>query len=295
MDKETNRLKKELTQLEKTYKSGIINDDEYREAKKKIDKRIKSHSNNIKTEEKKKKIIKDIIDKPAVKQDNEDINHFRNKTKKEENNPIEHKPAYNPFEDDPNEKGNNIWSYLFLLLVIVLVLFFVYKYTDSIAPADKIVIIQEYSDFYCLYSAEMQTTLKKIKQEYGVNVKIYHMQFPNTDLHPMSRLAAEASECANEVNRFIEYHNELFFSKSKPQSEEDFIKIIESDKLDTDKIPEFEDCFLNHLKASDVDEDIKKGKEAGVTKTPTLVIDGELLVGAQPYEVIKQVIDKHLR
>lgn len=194
--------------------------------------------------------------------------------------------------DEPSFWGN-FGAFLLLLIIIVGILFFVHKYTQVLAPQSNTITIYEYSDFFCPYSAAMQTTLKKIKEDYGVKVKIYQRQFPNTDIHPLAKLAAEASECADDQNRFIEYHNQLFFPKNEIKTEDDLINL--ADDADIENVDKFTECLLNHDKLANVEEDIAEGKELGVKTTPTLVIDGELLVGAQPYEVVISVINKHLK
>jgi len=191
------------------------------------------------------------------------------------------------------KKEGSFWSYLILLVIIVMVLFFVYKYTQPVTPITKTVTIYEYSDFYCEYCAEMQVTLKDIKKDFGNKILIYHKQFPNEELHPLSKLAAEASECANDQNRFIEFHNALYFSDLPKETEQDLLDMAEL--MDFDDYDLFVECLTNHEKSEEVDKDITEGKANGVKFTPTLIINGEVLQGAQPYKVIKAEINKQLK
>ena len=57
----------------------------------------------------------------------------------------------------------------------------------------------------------------------------------------------------------------------------------------------FVECLTNHEKSEEVDKDITEGKANGVKFTPTLIINGEVLQGAQPYKVIKAEINKQLK
>ena len=43
-----------------------------------------------------------------------------------------------------------------------------------------------------------------------------------------------------------------------------------------------------------VDEGYKEGRRLGVSGIPTFFIGGEQVVGAQPYEAIKEVVERHL-
>lgn len=60
--------------------------------------------------------------------------------------------------------------------------------------------------------------------------------------------------------------------------------------LDTNK---FNSCFST-LNTATIDKDVTDGTTAGVSGTPSFVINGTLLVGAQPYSVFKQTIDQEL-
>ncbi|MBI4454133.1 DsbA family protein [Candidatus Woesearchaeota archaeon] len=264
-------------------------------------KQVKKHKEDKESETSKVKIVPyydDIKSEDEFAKENSN-NGYEKKVKgarKEKNNAV-----MNSYNHDNNNDNNdnepsfwgNFGAFLLLLIIIVGILFFVNKYTQVLTPQSNTVTIYEYSDFFCPYSAAMQTTLKKVKEDYGVKVKIYQRQFPNTEIHPLAKLAAEASECADDQNRFIEYHNQLFFPKKDIKIENDLISL--AGDADIESVDQFKDCLLNHDKLANVEEDIAEGKELGVKTTPTLVIDGELLVGAQPYEVVKAVINKHLK
>ncbi|MBS3122818.1 DsbA family protein [Candidatus Woesearchaeota archaeon] len=267
-------------------------------------KQVKKHKEDKDSETSKIKIVPyydDIKseDEHEFTEEKKNNNGYGKKVKsgrKEKNNNV-----INSYNDNNNKDNNydgpsfwgNFGAFLLLLIIIVGILFFVHKYTQVLAPQSNTITIYEYSDFFCPYSAAMQTTLKKVKEDYGVKVKIYQRQFPNTDIHPLAKLAAEASECADDQNRFIEYHNQLFFPKKEIKTENDLINLASD--ADIENVDKFKDCLLNHDKLANVEEDIAEGKELGVKTTPTLVIDGELLVGAQPYNVVKAVINKHLK
>lgn len=61
--------------------------------------------------------------------------------------------------------------------------------------------------------------------------------------------------------------------------------------LDTGK---FNSCFDGEKFKAQVDGDQKDGATAGVNGTPTFYVNGIELVGAQPFEAFKDVIDKEL-
>jgi protein-disulfide isomerase len=61
--------------------------------------------------------------------------------------------------------------------------------------------------------------------------------------------------------------------------------------LDTDK---WVQCAANQATADFINNQIKEGAQLGVTGTPTFFINNKMLVGAQPFSVLKEVIDAEL-
>ena len=56
----------------------------------------------------------------------------------------------------------------------------------------------------------------------------------------------------------------------------------------------FEQCLDSSKHQAVVKAAFDSGEKLGVNSTPTLYINGRPLIGAQPYEVFKQVIDEEL-
>jgi protein-disulfide isomerase len=57
----------------------------------------------------------------------------------------------------------------------------------------------------------------------------------------------------------------------------------------------FESCITNHKYQTAIQTDSNFAVDLGINSTPTFFINGLALVGAQPLDVFKQVIDKELR
>lgn len=293
MEKETDKLEKQLNHLGDLLKSGIITEEEYRENKKSIEKKIRTVNRKVYEEQEKKRAITKILQSPKEEPQKKKAPAAHQKLQKDEIKNVENMfDKKNKTNRKDKKEKDGFWSYILLVLLVAVILFGVYKYTDPFVPVSKTVTIYEYSDFYCEHCAALQKTLKDIKNEYGNAVKIYQMQFPNTDLHPMAAIAAEASECANDQKRFIEFHDAMFFGDTKPADMEGFVKIAEDI---VGNIELFRNCLETRQKKLEVEEDIAAGKQLGVKATPTLIIEGKLLQGAQPYEVIKAEIDKYLK
>jgi protein-disulfide isomerase len=107
--------------------------------------------------------------------------------------------------------------------------------------------------------------------------------------------AAEASECAADQDAFWEYHDKLFASQSGENQgafNKDNLKKFAADlKLDT---AEFNECLDTGKYAQAVQDQTTAAQQLGVRSTPAFVINGNPLIGAQPFEAFKQVIESEL-
>ncbi|MCS6937158.1 MAG: DsbA family protein [Candidatus Bipolaricaulota bacterium] len=159
---------------------------------------------------------------------------------------------------------------------------------------DAPVTIVEFADFKCGFCVRHFTrTLPLIVTEYINTGKVRYIYRNFAFLGVESRWAAEASECAHEQGRFWEYHDKLFETVAAgSQLLRSTLKELAAGLgLDTAK---FNACLDQSKYKAEVDEDIAAGREAGVTGTPSFVINGQLMVGAHPIETFRQKIEEAL-
>jgi len=156
--------------------------------------------------------------------------------------------------------------------------------------------IFEFSDFECPFCGRFYSqTLSQIEDTYVKNgdVALVYKQFPLTSLHPQAQKAAEASECAAELggnDAFWKMHN-LLFESGVSGGESAFKTYASQIGLDAG---EFEKCLGSGKYAAKISADTALGTSAGVRGTPGFIINGQLVSGAQPFSVFKQVIDANL-
>lgn len=158
---------------------------------------------------------------------------------------------------------------------------------------DARVTMVEFSDFQCSFCARyVQTTFPQLKKEYvdTGKVKIVFKNFP-LPIHQNAEMAAEAGECAFEQGKFWEY-KEILFNNQANLSVENLKKYAQDFGLDTGK---FNDCLDSKKFEEEVKRDLNEGVNVGVDGTPTFFINGEMLVGAQPFSVFKEVIEEKLK
>lgn len=154
---------------------------------------------------------------------------------------------------------------------------------------DAKVKIIEFSDFECPFCSRNVATMDKIKEEYRDQVSFTFRDYP-LDFHENAKIASLASQCAFEQKKFWEYYEKLFENQDALASSH--LKAYAKElKLDENK---FNDCLDSKKYEDEVEKDIADGVDAGVTGTPATFINGRKVVGAQPYEVFKKIIDEEL-
>lgn len=174
---------------------------------------------------------------------------------------------------------------------------------DRVLGSDKAKIIMfEYSDFQCPFCrkfwADSFASLKKNYIDTG-KVKLVFRQYPLESLHPSSRIAAEASECAGDQGKFWEMHDKIFVEQAKlgqgtvQFSAADLKKWAAATGLDAGK---FNECFDSKKFAQKVtDSENEINKLTGGIGTPTFFVGGQKIIGAQPFQVFQQTLDPLLK
>lgn len=115
-------------------------------------------------------------------------------------------------------------------------------------------------------------------------------------LGPESQWAAQASECAAEQDAFWEYHDLLFFDQYGGENQGAFsqenLKQFAGDLgLDTEA---FNTCLDSGRYESVVTAQRTTAQQLGVRSTPAFLINGQPVVGAQPFETFQQIIESEL-
>lgn len=158
----------------------------------------------------------------------------------------------------------------------------------------KVTII-EFSDFECPFCANyFRDTLPKIRADYieTGKVKVYYRHLPLA-FHPLAKPLAIASECANDQGKFWQMHDKIFENHDKISTSNIQIHKEWALELGLDPI-QFNNCVDNQQHVDSINEDAKAAAEVGITGTPGFFVNGRLVMGAQPYEVFKSIIDEEL-
>ncbi len=150
------------------------------------------------------------------------------------------------------------------------------------------VTIVEFSDFQCPFCSRAVPTIERIKKEYGPDqVKIVFRDMPLPS-HDRANPASNAAHCANEQGKFWEMHDVLFENQTKLSDNDlkDYAKKVGLDLL------KYDDCYGKKTHQALIDKSKTEAEKLGISATPSFVINGVLLQGAQPFEKFKEKIDR---
>jgi protein-disulfide isomerase len=107
-----------------------------------------------------------------------------------------------------------------------------------------------------------------------------------------SQWAAQASECAADQGAFWPYHDYLYEHQAGENggafSQDNLKRFARELELDTDA---FNTCLDSGKYSTTVGQETAYGQSLGVRGTPTFFVNGQLLVGAQPFEAFQKAIE----
>ena len=146
-----------------------------------------------------------------------------------------------------------------------------------------------FSDFQCPFCSRVEPTFNELEKTYAGKLKMAWKNQP-LPFHNHAQLDAEAAMAAGEQGKFWEYHDKLFANQNA-QERPDLEKYAQELGLDMAKFKAALDSgkFKAQIKA-----DSEEGTKLGASGTPTMFINGWKIVGAQPVDAFKKLIDQEL-
>jgi protein-disulfide isomerase len=158
---------------------------------------------------------------------------------------------------------------------------------------DAPITLIEFSDFQCPFCGRFaEDAGRQIREQYvsSGEVRIGHVHF--AFLGPESLWAAEATECAAEQGKFWEYHDYLFThqnGENRGAFNKDALKGF-AVQLGLDTVM-FNTCIDTQKYVDTVVNETEWAQSVGVQSTPTFVINGFPVIGAQPINVFEEVFN----
>jgi protein-disulfide isomerase len=160
----------------------------------------------------------------------------------------------------------------------------------ALGPADAPITIVEFSDYQCPFCKRWHAEVyDELLAAYPGKIKFVYRNLPLTSIHPDAQGAAEAALCAGEQNAYWQFHDKLMSNESLGNSA--YTQYAQDLNLD---MTTFNACVTDQKYKDAVQADSDFALNLGVRSTPTFFINGLAVVGAQPLDVFKQVIDQEL-
>jgi protein-disulfide isomerase len=220
-------------------------------------------------------------------------------------------------ESVKNKWHNRWWGIVFLLILVILVLgsaVFIYNLVyfletesqaninnavnnqvqietaddPSLGAAQPSITIVEFGDFQCPYCQQEYLTLRRVVMQYP-EVKLIFRDFPISATHPDALGAALGANCANEQNKFWEYHD-LLFNNQADLTIENLLLFAQDLNLDFNQ---FSACLGDQKYLNEIQNDLLDGMKLGITGTPTFFVNGYKVTGVVSYDTWVDILERY--
>ena len=176
-------------------------------------------------------------------------------------------------------------------------------YAKYMGTSSAPINIIEFGDFQCPFCKRFfDQTEPEIKKEYIDTGKARFSFLGISITGPDSLPLAAGSWCANEQEKYYQYHDYIYANQGSENSgwgTYEKIKILAKNIPDLD-MESFNTCLDSKKYEPRVTELTQLSANIGVTGTPTAFIGNSengytKITGAQPYEVFKNALDKYIQ
>jgi predicted DsbA family dithiol-disulfide isomerase len=162
---------------------------------------------------------------------------------------------------------------------------------DEIARSPRgIVTVVDFVDFECPFCRVTQAELAPLLAQHPDRLRLVRRQVP-LSIHPHARDAARAACCAELFGKGDSMASALFAAPVESLTREGCEQMAESVGL---PLASYRACVADPATDARIESDRVEFKSAGGYALPTIWIDGEKLVGAQPREALERAIDSAL-
>jgi protein-disulfide isomerase len=156
------------------------------------------------------------------------------------------------------------------------------------------VTVQIFSDFQCPYCLLVNPTLAQIEKDFPGRVRFVWRNFP-LPFHDHAALAAEAAQevfAQKGAAGFWQYHDRLFGAQDgSGQGRETLEKLAQEQGL---AMKRFRAALDSHKHRAAVMADVVAATQAGIRGTPSFLINGYFIGGAQPVATFERIITRAL-
>jgi protein-disulfide isomerase len=158
--------------------------------------------------------------------------------------------------------------------------------------ANALVTMVIFSDFQCPFCGKVEPTIDELTKTYGDKLRVVWKDNP-LPFHPRAEPAGEiAREArAEKGDKGFWAAHDLLFKNQQKQSDDDLLGYAKELGLDVDKT---KTAMTDHKYKAIMEADQDLADDLQASGTPHFFINGRRLVGAQPVDAFKKVIDEEV-
>jgi NhaA family Na+:H+ antiporter len=159
---------------------------------------------------------------------------------------------------------------------------------NCLGPPSARYSLVEYGDYESPHCRNVLGAVNELVRELQDDLCFVFRNYPQPDVHPRSRPAAEATEAAGLQGKFWLMHDRVFDHQDN-LSDSVLREIAQGLPIEME---DFDRDLSSGAAARRVDEDLESAKEAGVGDTPTFFVNGTLHVGQYEFLPLLDALKK---
>ncbi|OYD69808.1 DsbA family protein [Rhodococcus sp. OK302] len=165
----------------------------------------------------------------------------------------------------------------------------------AIGSVDAPVVLVEYSDYRCPFCAKFSRDTEPALIEKYVNDGVLRMEWRDLPIFgEQSTAAARAGRAAAAQGKFWEYNSALY-SQAPDRGHPDLTAATLNDiaaKAGVPDLQRFEADAASSKFDESISRDMYEARMIGISSTPSFIVNGTPVLGAQPLTTFEQVIDR---
>ncbi len=151
------------------------------------------------------------------------------------------------------------------------------------------VVITAFSDFQCPHCALLGEVFQKLLEKNPATLKVVYKYYPLPS-HQFAGAAAVAAHAAFKQGKFWQFHD-LVYAEFRDLTMEKLAGYAEKLKLN---MPQFQQQMNSQEAKDQVIANLQEGRDAGVTGTPAVFVNGRL-AHERTVEALQKMIDEALK
>jgi len=152
------------------------------------------------------------------------------------------------------------------------------------------VVLVVFSDFQCPYCGRIPQLLEQLLENNPQTVKIVFKNLPLTRIHKIAEPAALAALAAHKQGKFWQMHDAIFAIGGNKLNMEKIVAAAREIGLDMEQ---FNNDRTSPAVKQQLAKDLADAREAQVTGTPTLLVNGRLISDRSP-QALQKAVDREM-